>query len=115
MIMLPNKQNNVYPKSDENVLAAIDFYFASHNIIRNDVLEKFKETSLSMNQIEFVMRKLSEAIEPVFKKNLSTITLGNLVQYGIDALVIGECKAGSQNRKRITREFKTFVENQEVD
>ncbi|UMY65116.1 MULTISPECIES: hypothetical protein [unclassified Flavobacterium] len=113
--MLPKKQLNIYPKSDENILAAIDFYFNESNINRDGALEKFKDTSLSLNQIEFVLRKLSEAIDTVFKKNLSKIELNNLVQYGIDALLTGECKSGSQNRKRITLDFKQFVSDTEID
>ncbi|HLO46224.1 MAG TPA: hypothetical protein VK175_17915 [Leadbetterella sp.] len=115
-IMLPKKHLNVYPKSDENILAVIDFYFSVNETSRNRALEKFKEITLSLNQIEFIVRKLSEAIDVVFKKNLSSIELDNLVQYGIDALLIGECKyPTSQNRKRITLEFKQFVTETELN
>lgn len=113
--MLPRKKVNIYPASDENILAAIDFFFTDTNIKREDALEKIKETSMSLNQIEFLLRKLSEAIKPVFKDNLSTLTVANLVQYGIDALVKNDMFNGSKNRNRITKEFKDFVERTEID
>ncbi|QQU02154.1 hypothetical protein [Myroides odoratus] len=111
--MLPSKQINIYPKTDQNILAIIDFYFENQGSDRILALNRFKDTPLTINQIEFLTRKLSEAIIPIFESELSTITLDNLVQYGLDALLIGKNKAMSSNRDRITDKFRIFVENTE--
>lgn len=42
-------------------------------------------------------------------------SLSNLVNYVIDALVIGECKHGSKNRQTITKNFINFVKDTEID
>lgn len=109
--MMPSNEPNIYPKSDENLKALISFYFDIFDIDKKDALEKLKEKDfLSLNQCEFILRKLSEAYKPVFTKNLNgEIKLTNLIAYGIDALHNEEIsRNGSRNRQRITKEFKKF-------
>lgn len=109
-VMLPSKEFNIYPKSDENLKALISHYFDKYDINQEGGIEKLKEkTSLDLNQIEFILRKLAEAYEPIFKKHLNRqIEILNLLEYGFDALM--ETKVnGSNNRARITKEFEEFV------
>jgi|GEM_PF-6792413 len=113
--MLPKKRLNIYPKTDENINAILDFYFNDCDIEREGALERLRKAPLSINQIEFMMRKISEAMEPIFLKNLKSPVLTNLIKYGIDALLIGECKSGSKPRKQITLEFREFVTKTEID
>jgi hypothetical protein len=116
--MLPIKKKNVYPKTDENLQALISFYFAEFNIGLKDSLKVLNEnTSLSLNQIEFIIRKLSEAYIPIFRKQLKTpIEFSNLFKYGLNALVNNEInKSGSKNRQLITKEFQDFVKETEVN
>jgi hypothetical protein len=116
--MLPKKEFNIYPRTEENLQALISFYFDGLEINQEHALDTLnKKPSLTLNQLEFIFRKLAEAYEPIFKKHLNgQITLTNLIEYGVDALKNTEpSKSGSKNRKMITKEFKEFVKRTEVD
>ena len=113
--MLPKKEFNIYPKNDENLQALINFYLDKYDVNDDNGVEILKEkTSLSLNQLEFIFRKISEAYIPVFKKHLKgQITVSNLIQYAIDALTETTIN-GSQNRILITNEFEKFVRQTEI-
>lgn len=111
--MLPLKSNNIYPKSDENLKAIVAFYFDQHdNLDASDFLDVIKSySSLSLNQIEFIAKKISEGYEVIFEKNLNGIKkIENLFKYAIEAIKLqpNEVK-GSKNRIRITNEFRDFL------
>lgn len=116
--MLPKKSENIYPKTDENIQAIIDYYFVEFNVDQIGAVERLKQhQSLSLNQIEYLIKKLSEAYIPIFRVHLKTpIELQNLIKYGIDALLLQEInKSGSKNRQNITLEFQNFVkENKNI-
>lgn len=116
--MLPRKELNIYPRTQENLQALISYYFDGLEINQEKALDALnKEPTLTLNQIEFICRKLVEAYEPIFRKRLNgQITLTNLIAYGIDALKNTEpSKSGSKNRQMITKEFKEFVKRTEID
>ncbi len=112
--MLPKKELNIYPKSDENLQYLISFYFGEYDINRENGVEILREkTSLGLNQVEFIVKKLSEAYKPIFQKHLKgQITISNLLKYGFDALTDSEVN-GSKNRELITEEFEEFVKQSE--
>ncbi|WP_028123283.1 hypothetical protein [Epilithonimonas tenax] len=109
--MLPLKKLNIYPKSKENVQALIDFYFGDIDIGQRNALEILeKYPYLSLNQIEFIILKLSEAYEPIFRTKLNgKIQFSNLFSYGVQALVEDNVTNSSNNRNLITKEFRDFV------
>lgn len=114
--MLPKKELNIYPKSVENIKSLISFYFDKYDVIPDNGVEYLqKTTSLSLNQIEFIVRKLSEAYIPIFQKHLNgQIDILNLLTYGIEALsdkVVNRSKSGMV----ISNEFKDFVKKTEID
>ena len=116
--MLPKKELNIYPKNEENLKALICFYFDKFDVIQEDAIRLLLEkTSLTLNQQEFLIRKLSEAYIPVFKRHLNgQITLTNLISYGFDALVQETIPdTGSKQRQKITNEFRTFVKETEIN
>ena len=116
--MLPKKELNIYPKNDENINALISYYFKHYDIDLLESLEFLKaKDSTSLNQIEFILRKISEAYTSIFTTNLNgQIKLTNLLSYAFDALTKNEKEwKGSFNRNRITKEFKDFVKKTEVD
>jgi len=116
--MLPPKKLNIYPRTDENIEALISFYFDELDVNQDGALEAVnKHSSLTINQIEYIFNKLKEAYQPIFKKRLSgTITLKNLITYGVDALKNSEPnRSGSQNRQKITKEFAEYVRQNEID
>lgn len=116
--MLPKKELNIYPKNDENINALILYYFKHYDIDLLESLEFLKaKDSTSLNQIEFILRKISEAYTSIFTTNLNgQIKLTNLLSYAFDALTKNEKEwKGSFNRNRITKEFKDFVKKTEVD
>ena len=58
--MLPSTELNIYPKTSENLNALLEFYFNQYNIPFDDAVEKLTNTrNLKLNQIEFIVRKLS--------------------------------------------------------
>ena len=114
--MLPNKELNIYPKSDENLKSLISYYFDKYDLnLENGIEIIQKKTSLSLNQIEFIIRKLSEAYVPIFKKHMNgQITISNLLTYGIDGLTEKEVRR-SQSGMQISNEFVDFVKRTEID
>ena len=109
--MLPKKEFNVFPRSHENVTAILKKYFPLYEQEYEKAMDDLENLpSLSLNQIEFMVRKLSEALEIVFKPYLINPSLSNLVSYGIEALTPkGNLKGASKARIQITKDFKDFV------
>ena len=65
-------------------------HFDSFEIDNSESIEFLhKKTSLKLNQIEFVLRKISEAYEVIFKEQLNdNIKLTNLMNYGFETLTL---------------------------
>ena len=116
--MLPKIEFNIYPKTEENLNALISFYFDMYDLPKENVLEVLlNKTSLSLNQLEFIFRKLSESYKLLFEDFFkSTTTVTNLIKYGIDALTIDEAKwSGSKVRLAKTKDFLEYVKRTEKD
>lgn len=117
--MLPKKELNIYPKSHENVRALFEFYFADLELDMEGAFEfiMVEKTSLALNQVEFLSRKIKEAYPKIFRPNLKDrIRLDNLFVYAIDALTKDRLMwTGSKPRIRITGEFLDFVRDTETD
>jgi hypothetical protein len=116
--MLPKKELNIYPKSEENFKALISFYFDSYEIDLTESIDFLNsKTSYSLNQIEYVLRKISEAYKNIFRENLKgKITLTNLMQYGFESLtVVEKDRRRSQSGKKIMKLFLNFVKKTEID
>ena len=82
------------------------------NVGQTGAIERLKENNiLSLNQIEYLIKKLSEAYIPIFRVHLKTpIELQNLIKYGLDAIVYQEIKKNaSKSRQNITLKFQNFV------
>ena len=117
--MIPKKKLNIYPKNETNVKALIDHYFAELELDTQSAMEfiMVEKSSLELNQIEFLCRKINEAFIIVFRPNLNgKIELKNLLSYSVDALTKKKAEwNGSMNRVRITKEFLDFVKQTEID
>ena len=117
--MLPKKVLNIYPKNEINVKALIKFYFAELELDTEGVIDFIinKKTSLELNQIEFLCRLVLKGYSSVFRPNLNgRIKVTNLLSYAIEALTIDETKfRGSIQRIKITKQFKDFVKQTEID
>ncbi len=117
--MLPKQELNIYSKSEENLNDLLSFYFDKHDIQRGNILEEIKnKSSLSLNQVEFIIRKLSESYKEIFEtflkisKNAAPI----LFNYGFEALTINEVRwNGSQYRLTKLKAFLNFVQKTEKD
>ena len=114
--MLPKKELNIYPKNEKNIEAIMRFYFDEYDIMPAGIKRLMERPSLSLNQIEFIIRNLHEAYLPFFRINLKgEIDLVNLMTYGIDALINTKMTGyGSAERTRITLEFRDFVRESEA-
>jgi hypothetical protein len=117
--MLPKKVLNIYPKNEVNVKALIKFYFAELELDTEEVIDFIinEKTSLELNQIEFLCRLVNKGYPSVFQHNLKgRIKVTNLLSYAIEALTIDETKfKGSIPRIKITKQFKDFVKQTEID
>ena len=82
--MIPKKKLNIYPKNETNVQAIIKFYFAELEMDTEGVIKYLinEKSSLELNQIEFICRKINEGYLIVFRPNLTgQIRLKNLLDY----------------------------------
>ena len=117
--MIPKKELNIYPKSEANLQAILEYYFSELELNTEGVMDFLinEKTSLKTNQIEFICRKINETYQSIFRQNLNgKIGLKNLLSYAIDALTKNRTEwNGSQNRLRITQEFLDFVNKTEID
>lgn len=117
--MIPKKTLNIYPKNEINVQAIIEYYFAELELNAEGVMEYLmnEKSSLALNQIQFICRKINEGYSNIFQPNLNgQIRLKNLLSYAVDALTKDRTEwNGSQNRLRIAQEFLDFVKRTEID
>ena len=117
--MIPKKKLNIYPKNDTNVQAIIEYYFTELDLNTEGVMEYLmnEKSSLELNQIQFICRKINESYLNIFRPNLKgQIELKNLLSYAVDALTKDKIEwNGSQNRLKITQDFLDFVKRTEID
>ncbi len=116
--MLPKKELNIYPKTEENLKALISYYFDKYELDLTESSDYLNEkTSFSLNQIEFILRKLNEAYEPIFSKELKgNVKLVTLLKYGFNTLTKKQedwniSKPGIE----ISRRFLKFVQETEIN
>ena len=107
MILVPDKTKNIYPTSESNIRALLDFYFEQPD---GEIEWLFTQKKFKLNQIQFVAEQISNNIGYFVIEFPTGTTISNLMKYGIDAL--GELETnwlGSKNRIRITKGFKEIV------
>ena len=117
--MIPKKKLNIYPKTNTNVQAIIEYYFTELDLNTEGVMEYLmnEKSSLELNQIQFICRKINEGYLNIFRPNLNgQIRLKNLLSYAVDALTKNRTEwDGSKNRIRITQDFLDFVKQTEIN
>lgn len=121
-MLLPKKEFNIYPKTKSNIEAVLSFYFDQFMLYdKSEGVEfLYSNSILSMNQIEFIARKLSESWNKIFLDFFSdsTTSYKNIMNYGVCGLTLPESKwiysKGSSARPKI-REFIEFVRESEND
>ena len=119
MINDTEKKLNIYPKNDTNIQAIIEYNFAELELNTEGVMEYLmnEKSSLELNQIQFICRKINEGYINIFRPNLNgRIGLKNLLSYAVDALTKNRTEwDGSKNRIRITQDFLDFVKQTEIN
>lgn len=118
--MLPNKELNIYPKNDENLKTLLNYYFKEYDFATENSVEILMDkSSLSLNQIDFIARKLSESWSEVFQKHFKQGTsMPNLMRHGIEGLTKNEkdwAFPPHGKSRPMVREFLQFVKDAEVD
>jgi len=104
--MLPDSSQNIYPYSEENIRAILDFYFEIPEGNLNFILTK---KDLTINQIEYIAKRVSENID-YLNKHIKGLTISNAMKYGIEALTVSEKKWwGTQSRNAITRGLRELI------
>ena len=119
MINDTEKKLNIYPKNDTNIQAIIEYNFAELELNTEGVMEYLmnEKSSLELNQIQFICRKVNKGYLNIFRPNLKgQIELKNLLSYAVDALTKNRTEwDGSKNRIRITQDFLDFVKQTEIN
>lgn len=118
--MLPSKEFNIYPKTNENLQSLINYYFDKYELPQENAIEYLQsKTKLSLNQVEFIARKLSESWENIFSEFFNgKTTVANLMKYGIDGLTEEESNwniAKTSSERPKIKEFINFVKESEID
>lgn len=119
---LPKKEFNIYPKTEENINAILSYYLDKYLVFEKVEAISFimENNILSMNQIEFIARKLSESWHQIFEEFFirNTTSFKNIMNYGICGLTLPESQwsysKGSSARPKII-EFIEYVKNTETD
>ena len=109
--IIPLKEDNIYPYTAENVEALLNHYF---NFKRGDVKWVFELKELSLNQLEFTMKKVVEYqyLLDTYFNNKSGKTVSNYLRYAIDACFdLKDNKKGSGTRQKITSELRDLIMN----
>lgn len=117
--MIPKRTLNIYPKNENNIQSLIEYYFRDLELNKEGVVEYLIEenSSLELNQIEFMCRKIKQGYIHIFRSNLNgQIGLKNLLAYAVSSLTKEQSEwRGSKNRLRITQEFFDFVKGTEIN
>ncbi len=109
--IIPLKEDNIYPYTAENVEALLNHYF---NIKRGDVKWVFELKDLSLNQLEFTIKKVVEYqyFLDTYFNNTSGKTVSNYLRYGIDACFdLIDKRKDSGGRQKITSELRDLIMN----
>ncbi len=120
-MILPNRELNIYPKTEENLNAILSFYFDKYLLSDKQKGVKYimENDNLSMNQIEFIARKMSECWPIIFKDHFPNNTsYANIMHLGILGLTVPDIKweYSKSNRIRpVISEFIEYVNTTEVD
>lgn len=106
---LPLKKDNIFPKSEENILAVLNFYFD----VPIGEIDFLLEEDFTINQIEFIAKTVSKYTFYLDKESgITGNSASNFMKYGIDAMTKSDFAwNGSKNRKRITTELKKMIFN----
>ncbi|MCE2613560.1 hypothetical protein LVD13_11305 [Flavobacteriaceae bacterium D16] len=106
--MFPSKKDNIYPLNKENINAILNHFF---DIPFGNIKWLYKQSELSINQLEFVARKVAEHQELLEERvGPSGVTVSNFMTYGIEASYRNPYLwKGSQSRKKIIKELSDKI------
>lgn len=114
--MIPSKNENIYPCTEENITAVLNFYFPNYpsEEIYSCAQKIYKKFGLEMNQIEFVAKTIFKYIDFI-EREMTVVkidNLSNIMKYGKDAIYVSIVNLhGSKNCNRITSELKRMIFN----
>lgn len=109
---IPDKNINIYPKTKKNIKHLLNFYFDEFEPDKNGSVEYLmSKTSLSLNQIEFIVKKLHENFLIVKSLFNNQNQLKLFLKYAIEAATQPQDTwEGSHNTKRILLLIKNKFE-----
>lgn len=109
---IPDKNINIYPKTKKNIKHLLNFYFDEFEPDKNGSVEYLmSKTSLSLNQIEFIVKKLHENFLIVKSLFNNQNQLKLFLKYAIESATQPEDTwEGSHNTKRILLLIKNKFE-----
>ncbi|WP_150452114.1 hypothetical protein [Arenibacter lacus] len=108
--MLPKKRDNIYPLTEENITAILNFYF---DIPHGNIDWLYNQKELSINQIEWIAKSVSEHID-FLQSNIESkwFTVTHLMLKGRDAFFNDKKNwLGNSDDKAITEKLKELVLN----
>jgi len=113
--LLPQKKENIFIKSEENLKCLLEFYFDRFGINKEGAIAfLLNKTSLSLNQVEYIIKKLSESYELIFEDVFQPTTVIKLLQSGFDAFTLKKFQGqGTPSCKAKALKFLEYVINSE--
>ncbi len=113
---IPNKLDNIYPKTRKNLKHLINFYFDDLEPDREGLLEfLISKTSLTLNQLEFILKITAENFH-FFKKNFNHKKLLVFLPYTIDVLIKpADLWEGSENKIQLLVKLRDLIEGKIED
>ena len=104
------------PDIEKKIAILIEKYFGDILIERGDLSKFLTQYAVTIPQFEDALMAVKENFDFFRGKfsNSSGMTLSNLVNYAIDALFVPQITwKGSNDRKRITNEFKNLIDKKQ--
>lgn len=102
-------ENEIYPKSVENISALVNFYFSEYELNTKGIVEEILAiSSLSLNDVKLILESLSNAYPKIFKpRNINDLKI-MFSLYGVNAYKQNIPKV-SKAGLIIFNEFKHFM------
>lgn len=113
---IPEKKENIYPKTKKNVKHLLNFYFDDFEPDREGTVKfLLSKTSLTLNQLEFIVKKTAENYNFLYEIH-SIKKLVIFLQSSVDVLTKNQSLwIGSENRiQKLLEIKKRFEQSGEV-
>ena len=110
--MLPRKEDNIYPRTIENIETVLFHYFNFPiSEAKKYTSRIYDENKLELNQIEYIAKRISEHLDFFRERSKIGVTINEVMGFGIAALTEpNEDKKGSPAYKKKLKELRKLLD-----